>query len=128
MSNPVRVSVKAKLKFTVKHEDEVELHLGKDPIFSDERAEATIENVMQAHGWQKEEKEGKTVYVKTDENTEKTWDVKENKLTIKAQKEEIRCLDTRKVDSMLVTQQGQDWWQDFNTTMKEINSECEKIM
>jgi len=28
---------------------------------------------------------------------------------------------------MLVTQQGQDWWQDFNTTMKVINAECEKI-
>ena len=47
---------------------------------------------------------------------------------IKAQKEEIRCLDSRKVDSMLVTQQGQDWWQDFNTTMKILNQECEKIL
>ena len=47
---------------------------------------------------------------------------------VKAHKEEIRCMDTKKVDSMLVTQQGQDWWQDFNTTMKEINRECEKII
>jgi len=47
---------------------------------------------------------------------------------VKAHKEEIRCLDSKKVDSMLVTQQGQDWWQDFNTTMKEVNRECEKIM
>jgi hypothetical protein len=47
---------------------------------------------------------------------------------IKAQKEEIRCLDSRKIDSMLVAQQGQDWWQDFNMTMKEINNECEKII
>lgn len=46
---------------------------------------------------------------------------------IKAQKEEIRCLDTRKRDSILVAKQGQDWWQDFNTTMKIINEECEKI-
>lgn len=46
---------------------------------------------------------------------------------IKAQKEEIRCLDSRKIDPMLVAQQGQDWWQDFNTTMKLINNECEKI-
>jgi len=29
---------------------------------------------------------------------------------------------------MLVAQQGQDWWQDFVTTMKEINQECEKIL
>lgn len=47
---------------------------------------------------------------------------------IKGHKEEIRCLDSRKIDPMLVAQQGQDWWQDFNTTMKEINSECEKIV
>ena len=46
---------------------------------------------------------------------------------IKGQKEEIRCLDTRKRDPMLVAQQGQDWWQDFNTTLKIINDECEKI-
>ena len=47
---------------------------------------------------------------------------------VKAQKEEIRCLDSRKTDYMLVAQQGQDWWQDFVTTMKEINQECEKIL
>ena len=49
------------------------------------------------------------------------------KAKIKAHKEEIRCLDSRKQDPMLVTQKGQDWWQDFNMTMKVINSECEKI-
>ncbi|MFX0029129.1 MAG: hypothetical protein ACFE8B_07960 [Candidatus Hermodarchaeota archaeon] len=49
------------------------------------------------------------------------------KAKIKAHKEEIRCLDSRKIDPMLVAQQGQDWWQDFNVTMKTINSECEKI-
>ena len=47
---------------------------------------------------------------------------------IKAQREEIRCLDSHKRDPMLVAQQGQDWWQDFNITMKEINNECEKIL
>lgn len=46
---------------------------------------------------------------------------------VKDHKEEIRCLNSRKVDSMLVAQQGQDWWSDFNSTMKVINSECEKI-
>jgi tRNA U34 5-carboxymethylaminomethyl modifying GTPase MnmE/TrmE len=47
---------------------------------------------------------------------------------VKAQKEEIRCLDTNKVDAILVSQQGQDWWQDFNSTMKAVNGECEKII
>ncbi len=46
---------------------------------------------------------------------------------IKTHKEEIRCLNSHKVDSILVAQQGQDWWQDFNKTMKVINTECEKI-
>jgi hypothetical protein len=46
---------------------------------------------------------------------------------IKAHKEEIRCLDSRKIEPMLVAQQGQDWWQDFNATLKMINDECEKI-
>lgn len=46
---------------------------------------------------------------------------------IKTQKEEIRCLDPRKVDPMLVSQQGQDWWQDFNAIIKIINKECDKI-
>ncbi|MFX1312705.1 MAG: hypothetical protein ACFFHD_08850 [Promethearchaeota archaeon] len=50
------------------------------------------------------------------------------KAKIKAHKEEIRCLDSHKLDPILVTQQGQDWWQDFNTTMKLINAECEKIL
>lgn len=47
---------------------------------------------------------------------------------IKALNEEIRCLDSRKIDPMLVAQQGQDWWSDFNATMKVINEECEKIL
>jgi len=50
------------------------------------------------------------------------------KKKIKNQKELIRCLDSKKVDPILVTQQGQDWWQDFNQTMKHINEECKKII
>jgi hypothetical protein len=47
---------------------------------------------------------------------------------IKSHKEEIRCIDSRKRDPMLVAQQGQDWWGAFNSTMKVINQECEKII
>lgn len=47
---------------------------------------------------------------------------------VKALKEEIRCLDSRRTDPMLVSQQGQDWWSDFLSTMKQINEECEKIL
>ena len=41
--------------------------------------------------------------------------------------ENIRCLDSQKIDPMLVAQTGQDWWGDFNATIKVINQECEKI-
>ena len=43
-------------------------------------------------------------------------------------KDDIRCLNSKKIDAMLVTQQGQYWWADFNATMKVINRECEKII
>ena len=39
----------------------------------------------------------------------------------------IRCLNSKKIEPLLVAQQGQDWWADFNATMKVINTECEKI-
>ncbi len=40
--------------------------------------------------------------------------------------EEMRCLDSSKVDTIFVSQQGQTWWADFAATMKEINKECGK--
>ncbi|MBD3343024.1 MAG: hypothetical protein GF353_28260 [Candidatus Lokiarchaeota archaeon] len=46
---------------------------------------------------------------------------------VKLQSEETRCLNSQKVDPLLVSQQAQDWWQDFNSTIKIINQECEKI-
>jgi hypothetical protein len=46
---------------------------------------------------------------------------------VKAYKDDIKCLDPRKRDPILVAQQGQEWWQDFTMTMKVINEECEKI-
>jgi hypothetical protein len=47
---------------------------------------------------------------------------------VKKKKQEIRCLDSTKVDPILVSQQGQDWWKDFNRTLNEIHDECEKIL
>jgi len=47
---------------------------------------------------------------------------------VKKHKEELTCLDTRKLDPILVAQQGQDWWRDFLTTVKMINKECEDII
>ncbi len=46
---------------------------------------------------------------------------------IKPLKDEIKCLDPRKRDPILNAQQAQDWWQDFNATMKLIYASCEQI-
>lgn len=46
---------------------------------------------------------------------------------VKKLKEEILCLDSRKMDSMITTQQGEMWWADFRDVMGEIDQECSKI-
>jgi hypothetical protein len=47
---------------------------------------------------------------------------------VKKHKEILTCLDSRKIDPILVAQQGQDWWRDFLIIIKKINEECEKIV
>ncbi|MHA1519380.1 MAG: hypothetical protein ACTSVZ_00955 [Promethearchaeota archaeon] len=46
---------------------------------------------------------------------------------IKKFKDEILCLDSRKLDSMLTRHQGEMWWVDFREIMSEIDQECSKI-
>ena len=46
---------------------------------------------------------------------------------VKALKEEILCMDSRRMDSMLTSQQGEEWWSEFRETMSEIDKECSKI-
>ena len=53
----------------------------------------------------------------------KLWEDK-----VKALKEEILCLDSRKTDSMLTSQRGEEWWSEFRATMTKIHEECDKIM
>ena len=47
---------------------------------------------------------------------------------IKKKKEEILCIDSRRMDSMLTSQRGEIWWSDFRSVMEEIRKECSKIM
>lgn len=47
---------------------------------------------------------------------------------VKQFREEILCLDSRRMDSMLTSQQGEMWWADFRDVMGEIHNECSKIM
>jgi hypothetical protein len=69
------------------------------------------------------------------------WDMKEKKAKVskpqiysklwndkvKALKEEILCLDSRRTDSMITSQRGEEWWSDFRETMSSIDDQCSKI-
>ncbi len=46
---------------------------------------------------------------------------------IKKLKNDIVCMDSRKLDSMLTSQRGELWWAEFRETMAEIDQECSKI-
>ena len=46
---------------------------------------------------------------------------------IKARKEEILCLDSRRTDSMVTSQRGEEWWSAFRDIMTIIEKECAKI-
>jgi hypothetical protein len=47
---------------------------------------------------------------------------------IKTHKEEMKCLDSRRTDTILVSQFSQQLWTSFAKVMREINKECEKIL
>jgi len=46
---------------------------------------------------------------------------------VKKHKEESFCLDSRRLDSMLTAQRGEEWWSDFRETMSIIEKECSRI-
>ena len=46
---------------------------------------------------------------------------------VKKHKEESFCLDSRRLDSMLTSQRGEEWWSDFREIMTIIENECSKI-
>ncbi|RLI63131.1 MAG: hypothetical protein DRO88_10670 [Promethearchaeia archaeon] len=46
---------------------------------------------------------------------------------VKKLKDEIFCLNSRKLDSMLTAQRGEIWWSDFRESLTEIDKECSKI-
>ena len=51
------------------------------------------------------------------------WDDK-----VKKQKSDLACLNSKRVDSMLVSQRGEEWWADFREILKKIDEECSKIV
>jgi len=50
------------------------------------------------------------------------------KTKIKDHKEELKCLDSRRTDTILVSQFSQQLWASFVKVMREINKECEEIL
>ena len=69
--------------------------------------------------WDKREKKAK---VSKTQIFSKLWADK-----VKSQKDEIMCLDSRKLDSMLTSQRGEEWWVEFRDVMGEIEEQCSKI-
>ena len=74
-------------------------------------------------------------------NPDWDWDMREKKAKVtKAQvysliwndkvknhKEELLCIDSRRTDSMLTAQRGEEWWTDFRDLITKIDTECSKI-
>ncbi|MBD3351630.1 MAG: hypothetical protein GF364_09105 [Candidatus Lokiarchaeota archaeon] len=48
------------------------------------------------------------------------------KKMIKDHKEEILCINSRKMDTMVTSQRGAVWWQEFSKIMRKIYEECKK--
>ena len=48
------------------------------------------------------------------------------KKKIKDHREEILCINSRKLDSMLTSQRGGEWWAEFAKIMKKIYQDCKK--
>ena len=48
------------------------------------------------------------------------------KKKIKKHKEEITCLNSRKLDPMLTSQRGGEWWSEFRLVMQKVYEECKK--
>ncbi len=69
--------------------------------------------------WDKREQKAK---VSKAQIFSKLWNDK-----VKSLKDEIFCLNSRKLDSMLTSQRGEEWWSDFREVMSEIDKECSKI-
>ncbi len=69
--------------------------------------------------WDKREEKAK---VSKSQIFSKIWSDK-----VKSKKEDITCLNSRKVDSMLTSQRGEEWWSEFREVIAEIDKECSKI-
>jgi len=48
------------------------------------------------------------------------------KKMIKNHKDEILCLNSKRMDPMITSQRGSEWWLEFSRVMKEIYKECSK--
>lgn len=45
---------------------------------------------------------------------------------VKDHKEEIFCINSKRMDSMFTSQRGGEWWQVFIKVMKKVYEECKK--
>ena len=77
-------------------------------------------------------------------NPDMDWDTREKKAKVtkqqvfseiwndkvKKMKDElgIYCLDSKRLDSMVTSARGEEWWAEFREVMKKIDEECSKIV
>ena len=47
---------------------------------------------------------------------------------VKNLKDELVCMNSKRIDSMLVSQRGEEWWSEFREVMKKIDEECTKFV
>ncbi len=69
--------------------------------------------------WEKSESAAK---VKKSQIFSKIWEDK-----VKSKKEEILCMDSRRTDSMLTSQRGEEWWSEFRKVITKIHQECSRL-
>jgi hypothetical protein len=87
------------------------------------RQEAFMKAQKNAKAGETFEEIEKKIKVNTSTIFSELWDTR-----VKALKEEILCLNPKKLDPMITTTQGSEWWADFREAMQEVFDKCKDAM
>ena len=101
-----------------------QIHIGCKELTAalDFKKAKAMEKIGNKHpDWDWDQREAKSKVSKV-QIFSKLWNDK-----VKNHKEESYCLDSRRLDSMLTSQRGEEWWSDFREIMSIIEKECSKI-
>ena len=101
-----------------------QIHIGCKELTAalDFKKAKAMEKIGNKHpDWDWDQREAKSKVSKV-QIFSKLWNDK-----VKNHKEESYCLDSRRLDSMLTSQRGEEWWSEFREIMTTIEKECSKI-